>query len=99
MEDLFKTFLYTGVGIVSETADKLQSSVNNLVEKGKINEQEGEKVVNHLFEDANAKRQELETNVRDFVQKGLEQFNWVSKAEVEALNARIAELEAKLAKK
>lgn len=99
MEDLFKTFLYTGVGIVSETADKLQASVDTIVEKGKQNEEEGEKVVNHLFEDASTKRKEFEANVKGFVQKGMEKFNWVSKTEIETLNARIAELEAKIAKK
>lgn len=99
MEDLFKTFLYTGVGIVSATAEKLQSSVDGLVEKGKINEEDGEKVISDFFEDATEKRKEFEVNVKDFIGKGVEQFSWASKAEIETLNARIAVLEAQLAKK
>ena len=33
MEDLFKKFLYTGVGLVSTTVEKFQKSVEKLVDE------------------------------------------------------------------
>ena len=49
MEDLFKKFVYTGVGLVSLTAEKLQKSIDTLVEEEKISEKEGKKIVNDFF--------------------------------------------------
>ena len=36
MEDLFKKFLYTGVGLVAMTAEKIQKSVDKLISDGKL---------------------------------------------------------------
>ena len=51
MEDLFKNFLYTGVGLVAMTAEKIQNSVGKLVSEGKLSLEEGKKVVDKLVND------------------------------------------------
>ncbi len=56
MEDLFKKFLYTGVGIVSTTAEVLQRSVDEWIEKGKISEDEGKKIVDEFMNDASSRK-------------------------------------------
>ena len=43
MENLIRKVLYTGVGIVAATTERLQMSIDELVEKGKISEEEGKK--------------------------------------------------------
>lgn len=98
MEDLFKKFLYTGVGIVSNTAERVQKAINELVEKGKLSEEEGKKMLDEFISDADAKKQEYEGKVKDLVDKALNKLDLSSREEVEKLNARIAELEEKLAK-
>ncbi len=99
MEDLFKKFLYTGVGIVSTTAEKIQKTVDELVEKGNLSEEEGKKVVNDFVSDTENKKNEFETKLKELVNGVVQKFDFTSREEIEKLNARIAELEAKLAKK
>ena len=52
MEDTFKKFLYTGVGMVTSTIEKVQSKINELVDEGKLTENEGRKVVDDLLDDS-----------------------------------------------
>ncbi|MEL6654677.1 MAG: hypothetical protein AAFQ87_28130, partial [Bacteroidota bacterium] len=52
MEELFKRFLYTGVGFVAMTAEKLQESIDEMVGDGKLSEEEGKKLVDNFMENA-----------------------------------------------
>lgn len=99
MENLFKKFLYTGVGLVASTAEKVQSNINETVEKQKVNESEGEKVVTDLVKDTETKFSEMEERLRSTLDSALARFNLPNKEEMSALKTRIAELEAELAKK
>ena len=65
MEDLFKKFLYTGVGFVALTAEKLQESIDEMVGKGKISEEEGKKIVSDFLNNTEAKRHELEHKLKE----------------------------------
>ena len=50
MEDSFKKFLYAGVDLAAEVSTKFEEGVKDLVEKGKISDVEGKKMVDELFE-------------------------------------------------
>ena len=99
MENLFKKFLYTGVGLVASTAEKVQTNINGTVEKQKSTENEGEKVVSDLMKDTEAKYNEMEERLRSTLDSALARFNLPNKEEFNALKSRIAELETELAKK
>lgn len=97
MENLFKKVLYTGVGIVATTTEKLQKEVNQWVEKGQLTEDEGKKVVDDLVKDTETKKDEYEGKVKDYVEKFLARFDFPTRDEITSLHAKVAELEAKLA--
>lgn len=97
MDDLFKKFLYTGVGIVSTTAETLQKSVDEWIDKGSISKEEGKKMVDDFLNDASDKKEAYEGKVKGFVEKAKNKIDLPSREEIESLNARIAELEDKLA--
>ncbi len=99
MEDLFKKFLYSGVGIVTGTLEKVQNKVNELVEDGKISETEGKKVIDDLLEDVDHKKGEYEEKIRGLMENVLSKFDFPTRKEVEALENKIDELEAQLASK
>jgi polyhydroxyalkanoate synthesis regulator phasin len=96
MEDTFKKFLYTGVGMVTSTIEKVQTKVNELVNEGKLTENEGRKVIDDLIEDLDNKKEEYEGKVRGFMEGVLAKFDFPTRKEVSDLEAKIAELEAKL---
>jgi polyhydroxyalkanoate synthesis regulator phasin len=99
MEALFKKFLYTGVGLVASTAEKVQSNINETIDKTKESEKEGEKVVTDLMKDTGDKYQEVEDRLRSALDSALARFNLPNADEFNALRNKVAELEAELAKK
>ena len=44
MDNLIKRVIYTGVGFVASTTERLQNVVDDLVEMGKLSEEEGKKL-------------------------------------------------------
>ncbi len=97
MEDLFKKFIYTGVGLVSQNAELLQKNVNELINKGKITEEEGRKVVDDLIDDTNGKKEEFEDRLKGVVNSVLAKLDLPSREEMKSMKTRIAELEEELA--
>ncbi len=60
MDDLFKKFINTGVGFLSQGNKAMQSAIEKLVKESKISEQEGKKIVDDLMKSSEAKRTDLE---------------------------------------
>jgi polyhydroxyalkanoate synthesis regulator phasin len=99
MENLMKKFLYTGVGLVASTADKVQTNISETVEKTKDAQNEGEKVVTDLWKDTETKYSEMEARLRSALDSAMARFNLPNVEEFNALKNRVAELEAELVKK
>lgn len=97
MEDLVKKAFYTGVGAMTTITEKVKTTVDEWVEKGKMTEEEGKKVVEDLMQDTETKKDEYEGKVKSFIDKLVEKFNLPTHEEVGNLKERIAQLEAKLA--
>lgn len=91
MEEQFKKLLYAGVGLAATATEKLQKSVDELVEKGKLSDNEAKKVIEDFLEKSDSKRDEFEDRFNAFIEK----FGYTKAEELEALKKRIAELEKK----
>lgn len=98
MEDLFKKVIYTGVGLVSTTAEKIQTNIDELVKKGSLSEEEGKKVVEDLLENTESKKEEFEGKLKEMINNAISALNLPSKSDIDSLLARIDELEAKAKK-
>ena len=93
MEDLFKKVLYTGVGLVSVTAEKLQGTVDKLVAENKLSSEEGRKVVDELVKNTESKREEFEGQLKDLVEDVVNRVKIVSQKDFDALVKRVEALE------
>lgn len=60
MDDLFKKFINTGVGFLSQGNKAVQVAIEKLVKESKISEQEGKKIVDDLLKSSETKRADLE---------------------------------------
>jgi polyhydroxyalkanoate synthesis regulator phasin len=94
MEDNFKKLLYAGVGIAVTAKEKFEKAVDDLVNKGKVNESEGKKMVDDFVAKTEEKKNEFDKLLKDLVEK----VGYSKKSEVEELRKRIEELEAKAGK-
>ena len=92
MEDAFKRLLYAGVGIAAEATEKIQKEVDKLVERGKVSDSEGKKIVDDFFAKTADKRDEFEGRFKEVVEK----FGYSKSEEVAELRKRVEDLETKL---
>jgi len=98
MENPLKNFLYAGIGLASMTSEKLQGSVNELVEKGKISDSEARKIVDDVFENLNGKKEDFEDKLGGVVKNVAEKLNYVKRDDYDNLLKRVKDLEAEVAK-
>lgn len=98
MENLFKKFVYTGVGFVSLTTDRMKETVKGLIEDGKISEEEGKKIFEDFNKNKDTKKEEFESQMKSIFDKILKSFNFATSTDIEKMENRISVLEGLLAK-
>lgn len=98
MEDVFKKFLYTGLGLAALTIEQVQKGVDELVSNKKISKEEGRKIVEDVMQKTTSKKEELEGQFKKMAEEVMEKFSFSRNKEIEELEKRISILEAKLKK-
>lgn len=96
MEYLFKKVLYTGVGLVAGMTERLQHTIDDLVEKGKLSEEEGKKVVDDVVSNVEYQRPQWENKFKGVVDAALERLNLPQGKAFSDLEKRIKSLEVKV---
>ena len=98
MENLIKKVLYTGVGVVAATTERLQHVIDDLVERGKLSEEEGKKVVDDVVKNTEIHKDQYETRFKRIVDATYEKLN-IPVPQTDAiakLEKRVKSLEVKL---
>ena len=98
MDNPLKQFLYAGIGLAALTTEKVQSTLDELVEKGKISDSEAKKVAEDVISNLNGKREDFEDKLGDVVKNVAEKLNYVKREDYENLQKRVKDLESELAK-
>ena len=96
MENIIKKVLYTGVGFVAATTEKLQHSIDELVEKGKLSEEEGKKVVDDVVKNAEVQRPNMEGRFKKMVDAAFDKLNLPQNDAFSKMEKRIKSLEVKV---
>ena len=98
--ELLKNFVYAGVGLAALTSDKVRETVEDLVEKGKMFDTEGKKIIEDFFKSTESKKDDFESKMKSLGDNISSKFDFLKKEddEVNTLKRRIEELEAKLKK-
>ena len=97
--DTLKNIIYAGVGLASTTTEKIKETIDELIEKGKISDTEGKKIIDDFLNSTEDKRAEFENKLKKTGEKISEKFDFLNKEkEVDVLKARIKELEGQIAK-
>ena len=95
MKDLFKKAFYLGVGAVSVTAEKIESLVDELVQRGAANQSERGKLIDEFMEKAREQEKILSAKVKEIVQT----HGFATKRELDELRQRLEKLEKQAAPK
>ena len=99
MIDLIKKAMFVGIGIASLTKDKIEEIAKEFVEKGKISEQEGKKLVDELLARSDESKEAIRQQVDERIQLAFQKMNIARSSEIEELKQQIKELQAALEKK
>lgn len=93
MEELKKMMLAT-VGAATISLEKIDSTLSELVEKGKLSVKEGKELREELIK--KNRKEEPETLTRENLDSMIESLNLVSKREVELLEEKLKLLEERI---
>ena len=97
IESLKKVGLF-GIGVLSITEEKIKQVVNELVEKGEMNKEEGKTLVHELLTEKKKQMQDFEEKISEDVQNAIGKSKIALKDDVSRLEDKITELEKTLQK-
>lgn len=96
MKETLKNILYTGIGIAFLTRDKVEELKADLVEKGRISQEEGRQFVDDLLRRSEKARDQLDLWINKRVEERIEQFNLATRDELADLRRQVEELQVAL---
>lgn len=91
-----KEAVYSSVGFVALAGDKVQE-ISSLWKEKEVSTEEGKKIVDEFWKDAETKREMFEGRVNKVLSQVTSKFNFLNSKEVDELQTRIEKLEAKVA--
>lgn len=94
MEDAFKKLLYAGIGLAATATEKFETTVDELVKKGKVSDTEAKKLIEEFLDKTETKKEDFEDRFQTFVEK----LGYTRNSDVEELRKRVEDLEAQLGK-
>lgn len=97
MIELIKKAVLTGVGIASLTKDKIEDLAKELVVKGKMSEQEGEKLVQEILHRAEESRTTINNQTENIVRKTITKMQLARNEDIELLKAEVEKLREEIA--
>lgn len=96
MEETFKKLIYAGVGLAAQATERIEETINDLISKGKITDKEGKKIVDDFIKKTEDKKESYETKFKTAVEDVTSRFNYVKKADYDALAKKVAKLEKEM---
>jgi len=92
MKETLKHIVYAGLGAAFLTKDKIEEIKNDLLEKGRLSQEEGKQFVDDLVSRSEKAKDELDQWIEKKVTERLDRMGLATKDELAALRARIDEL-------
>lgn len=81
---------------MTATVEKVQETIDELVEKGKVSREEGKKIVDDFLKKSEAKRQDFDTKFKEKFGSVFENMPKTYRQEIQDIKARLDAIEAKL---
>jgi polyhydroxyalkanoate synthesis regulator phasin len=97
MIELIKKAVFTGIGIASLTKDKIEDLAKELATKGKMSEQEGEKLIQEILNRAEESRTTLNSQTEKLVRKTIDKMQLARSEDIDLLKAEVAMLHEEIA--
>jgi polyhydroxyalkanoate synthesis regulator phasin len=93
---MMKKAFYLGLGVMSMTRDRAERFYNEMIEKGQVSKEEARQFVDEAIKKGEEEKKEVRQFIREEMDDLKKEIPVVTRAELEALEARIKELEQKI---
>ena len=94
MENI-KNLLYTSVGTIARSLEKLQLLVSELIDRGELTQQEGKQIVDDFLANIEQRRQDFDSKVQNLAEEVLSKFDMLKNESIDKFKERIEDLENK----
>ncbi len=98
MKELLKNALYIGAGAAFLTKEKIEELKAELIDKGKISQNEGKQFVDDLLAKSETARDQLELKINQIVDDQIKKLNIATRDDLAELRRMIEELQIALNK-
>ena len=98
MKEMLKNVLYTGLGAAFLTKEKIEELRKDLIEKGKLSQDEGKLFVDDLIRKSEKAKDQLDLWINKRVEDRINQLNLATKDEIAELRRKIEELQVAINK-
>ncbi len=98
MKEMLKNVLYTGLGAAFLTKEKIEDVRKELIEKGKMSQEEGKQFVDEVLRKSEKVKDQLDLWINTRVEERINQLNLATKDEIAELRRKIEELQVALNK-
>jgi polyhydroxyalkanoate synthesis regulator phasin len=95
MIDLFKKAVAAGIGVAVITKEKVQTTLDELVEKGKLSAADAQQLGDRILAEGEAETEKAKVEVNKFFNDLLHKANLVTKEDLAALETRVRDLEGR----
>jgi len=93
MSETLRKLGLIGIGVLAITQEKIKQTVDELIEKGEMNREEGKSLVQELLTEKKKQMQELGDRISEDVQNAVDRSKLATKDDVARLEEKITGLE------
>lgn len=93
MKEILKNFVYAGIGAAFLTKEKIEELKGELIEKGRMSQEEGKQFVDELLRKSEKAKDQLDLWINKRVEDQVRQLNLATKDEIAELQRKIEELQ------
>ena len=99
MQDLLKNVFYLGAGLAFMTKEKIEELKKDLIDKGKMTQDEGKQFVDDLIKKSEKAKADVDKKVRELVDDQLAKMKVATSDDLTELRKQIDELRAMVEEK
>lgn len=96
VKETLRKGVLAGLGAIDFSIEKARSAVDKLVDHGELSAEQGKKLLDEFIERGRKDSADLSRKFDENIRKGLDKVSFISRPAFQALEARVAALEAKV---
>lgn len=96
MIENIKKLALMGIGAWALTEEKINETVEELVQKGELSREEGKKLINEMIAERRKQKEEIENKISEKVQETFNEYNLATKDDYKNIEEKLNQLQSTL---